>query len=327
MRVLVTGGAGYIGSHVVTALHAAGHDVLVVDDLLRGHRDEVDGAPIEQVHLAEDDAADRLSALMAAHGTDAVMHFAARKQVGESVAKPAWYYRENIGGLANLLLGMESAGVTRLVFSSSAAVYGAAEGAAIDEDVEPRPISPYGETKLFGEKLITAAAAGFGLRAVSLRYFNVAGAASPELGDPAALNLIPMVFERLDAGEPPRIFGDDYDTPDGTCVRDYIHVADLAEAHTASLSALQDAAPGNLVFNVGTGRGTSVRQIVDRVLSISGSALEPVVVPRRPGDPGYVVGSPARIAAAIGWTARHTVDDMIESAWAAHLAHVGHAPV
>ncbi|MCL2516813.1 MAG: UDP-glucose 4-epimerase GalE [Microbacteriaceae bacterium] len=322
MRVLVTGGAGYIGSHVVTALHAAGHDVLVVDDLLRRHVDAVDGAPVVRLHLAEDAAAERLAALMTEHRTDAVMHFAARKQVGESVARPAWYYRENIGGLANLLLGMEQAAVTRLVFSSSAAVYGAVEGAAIGEDVEPRPTNPYGETKLFGEKLIAAAAEGFGLRAVSLRYFNVAGAATPELGDSAALNLIPMVFDRIEAGEAPRIFGDDYPTPDGTCVRDYIHVADLADAHTAALAGLQTAAPGNTVFNVGTGIGTSVRQMIERVLAIVGSDLEPVVEGRRPGDAAYAVASPARIAAAIGWRAQHTVDEMIASAWAARLARI-----
>lgn len=320
MRLLVTGGAGYIGSHVVSALHAQGHEVMVVDDLLRRRVADVDGAPVTRIDLASDAVPDALARLLADAGTDVVMHFAARKQVGESVARPAWYYRENVGGLANLLLGMERASVTRLVFSSSAAVYGAAHGPAIDESVEPHPINPYGETKLAGERLVTAAGLGFGLRAVSLRYFNVAGAASPQLGDPAALNLIPMVFERLARGEAPQIFGADYDTPDGTCVRDYIHVADLADAHTAALAALERAEPGNVVLNVGSGTGTSVREIVSRILAVTGSSLEPEVRGRRPGDPAYVVASPARIAAAVGWVARRGVDEMISSAWAAFQA-------
>jgi UDP-glucose 4-epimerase len=320
MRLLVTGGAGYIGSHVVTALHAQGHDVVVVDDVLRTPVDEVDGAPIVRLDLASDSAPEAIARVLAEHGVDVVMHFAARKQVGESVARPAWYYSQNIGGLANLLLGMERAGVDRLVFSSSAAVYGAADGVSIDESVEPHPINPYGETKLAGEHLVSAAARAFGLRAVSLRYFNVAGAASPELGDPASLNLIPMVFERLVKGERPQIFGADYDTPDGTCVRDYIHVVDLAEAHTAALRLIADGEPGNVVLNVGSGIGTSVRQIIDRSLAVVGSTLEPIVVDRRPGDPAFVVASPARIAEVIGWRARHGVDEMVASAWAAFQA-------
>lgn len=320
MRLLVTGGAGYIGSHVVTALHTQGHEVVVVDDQLRSRVDEVDGAPVITLDLASDAAPDALARLLSESGVHAVMHFAARKQVGESVARPAWYYSQNIGGLANLLLGMEQASVTRLVFSSSAAVYGAADGSGIDESVEPRPINPYGETKLAGEHLISAAARAFGLHAVSLRYFNVAGAASPELGDPASLNLIPMAFERVMRGEAPQIFGADYDTPDGTCVRDYIHVADLAEAHTAALALLERGEPGNTVFNVGTGVGTSVREIVSRVLEVTGSDLEPVVTDRRPGDPAYVVASAARIAEVVGWRARRGVDEMVESAWAAFRA-------
>jgi UDP-glucose 4-epimerase len=318
MRLLITGGTGYIGSHVVTALHARGHDVVVVDEKPQDAGRLSEEVPVVSLDLTTDAAPDVLSRLLS--GVDAVMHFAARKQVGESVARPAWYYRENIGGLANLLLGMERAAVTRLVFSSSAAVYGAADGLAIDESIEPVPINPYGETKLVCERLVSAATRAFGLRAVSLRYFNVAGAASPELGDPASLNLIPMVFERLIRGHAPKIFGADYDTPDGTCVRDYIHVADLAEAHMAALTLLEDSEAGNTVLNVGTGVGTSVREIVARVLKVTGSELEPVIAQRRPGDPAYVVASAARIAELVGWRAIHSVDEMVESAWSSFRA-------
>lgn len=317
MRILVTGGAGYIGLHVVSALRRQGHEVLIVDAHPGNAVGRFDGVPILTMDLTSSGIVDTLAREMAERGVEAVMHFAARKQVAESVARPAWYYSQNVGGLANLLLSMEAAAVTRLVFSSSAAVYGSADGAHIDESVAPEPINPYGESKLAGERLVSASAAAFGLRAVSLRYFNVAGAASPDLGDPASLNLVPMVFERIVRGESPLIFGADYETPDGTCVRDYIHVADLADAHTAALGLLSDAGPGNTILNVGTGIGTSVREIVTRALEVTGSTLTPIVTGRRPGDPAYVVASVKRIAEVLGWHASLGVDEMVESAWAA----------
>jgi UDP-glucose 4-epimerase len=216
---------------------------------------------------------------------------------------------------------MERALVDRIIFSSSAAVYGETRG-DVPESTPKAPTSPYGETKPVGEWLLSTAAAAQKLDAISLRYFNVAGAGWPELGDKMALNLVPMVFERLDADESPRIFGDDYDTPDGTCVRDYVHVMDLAEAHVAALDALStDAAVAGArhrVFNVGTGKGTSVREMIDVILRVSGAPQAAEVVARRPGDPARVVGVVDRISEELGWKARLSLREIVESAWSAH---------
>jgi UDP-glucose 4-epimerase len=246
-----------------------------------------------------------------------VVHIAAKKQVGESVEQPLRYYRENVTGLRTLLEVMTDAGVGKLVFSSSAAVYGMPDVELVTEDTPCAPMSPYGETKLVGEWLIAATARAHGIRAASLRYFNVAGAAEPALADAGVFNLIPMVFERLEAGEAPRIFGDDYTTPDGTCVRDYIHVEDIASAHLAAARRLGEAAEGtNLVLNIGRGEGSSVREMVDRILKITGHEhIAPAVAERRPGDPARVVASADRIRRELDWSARHDLDDMIRSAW------------
>ncbi|MGW1145659.1 UDP-glucose 4-epimerase GalE [Streptomyces sp. NPDC002454] len=315
MSWLVTGGAGYIGAHVVRALVEGGQRVVVFDDLSTGSRDRVpDGVPLV-VGSVLDRAA--LDAALREHAVTGVVHIAGKKQVGESVEKPYFYYRENVTGLQTLLEAMADAGVDRLVFSSSAAVYGMPDVTLVTEDTPCAPLSPYGETKLVGEWLINAAARAHGLRAASLRYFNVAGAAAPALADSGVFNLIPMVFERLEAEEAPRIFGDDYATPDGTCVRDYIHVEDIASAHLAAAVKLADAAPGtSLTLNIGRGEGSSVREMVERILKVTGREDQaPAVVERRAGDPARVVASADRIREELGWSARYGIDEMIESAW------------
>ncbi len=317
MTILVTGGAGYIGAHVVRALRERGDEVIIVDDLVTGIATRNAEVPLFQMDVAKSSSVDELAQLLSSRGVTGVIHFAARKQVGESVAKPAWYFAENVGGLANVLLAMERARVGRIIFSSSAAVYGDARG-LVAETATKAPTSPYGETKLVGEWLIDAAARAQQLDAISLRYFNVAGAGWPELGDQMALNLVPMVFERLHAQESPRIFGDDYDTPDGTCIRDYVHVMDLAEAHIVALDALNSKGGRHRVFNVGTGEGTSVREMIDVILRVSGAPFTAEVVARRPGDPAQVTADVALIAQQLGWQSSRNIVDIVESAWAAH---------
>jgi UDP-glucose 4-epimerase len=319
MTVLVTGGAGYIGAHVVRLLRGRG-DTVVVDDLSTGTPSRVGDVPLVQIDLAADDAVDKLSALMREYAVDAVVHIAAKKQVGESAEKPAWYFHQNVGGMANLLMAMESAEVGRLMFSSSAATYGLPDvpaGTLLDEDVTCRPISPYGETKLICEWLCRDAAAAWGLRWAGLRYFNVAGAGWPDLGDPAVLNLIPIALQALTSGEQPKIFGDDYDTPDGTCIRDYVHILDLADAHVATLDYLEGDDRPHTVFNVGTGSGASVKEVLDQVAASTGYDVDAPVAQRRPGDPAMLVADVSRISDVLGWRSSKTLAEMVDSAWQA----------
>lgn len=323
MTVLLTGGTGYIGSHVAHLLRDRGDEVVIVDDLVTGARDRVEGFPLVELDLASPDAPRALASTLREHRVDAVVHFAARKQAGESVAEPVRYYRDNLGGLGHLLDAMSAAGVGTLVFSSSAAVYGQGEGRPIGEDAPTIPVNPYGETKLAGEWLVNAWVRAHGeARATSLRYFNVAGAGDPRLGDRMALNLIPMVFERLVARERPRVFGDDYATPDGTCVRDFVHVADLADAHVLALDALRGGAPGARVYNVGTGRGYSVREVIDAIGRATGLEVAAEVLPRRAGDPDSIVADASRIAGELGWRASRGLDDMVSSAWEGYRRNV-----
>ncbi|MET9447176.1 UDP-glucose 4-epimerase GalE [Streptomyces cinerochromogenes] len=313
MTWLITGGAGYIGAHVVRAMTAAGERTVVYDDLSTGLAERVP-AEVPLVRGSTLDA-QRLGRVLAEHRITGVVHLAAKKQVGESMERPLHYYRENVEGLRVLLEAVTAAQVASFVLSSSAAVYGMPDTGLVTEETPCRPLSPYGETKLAGEWLVRATGRATGLATASLRYFNVAGAAGPELADTGVSNLVPMVFERLTEGAAPRIFGDDYPTPDGTCVRDYIHVADLAEAHVTVARALRSAPGADLTFNIGRGEGVSVREMIDHINAVTGYDRPPTVTPRRPGDPARVVASATRIATELGWHAKYDVQDMITSAW------------
>jgi UDP-glucose 4-epimerase len=316
MTWLVTGGAGYIGAHVVHAMVEDGTAVVAVDDLSTGAADRVQRAP-----LVEGSVLDRelLDCTIAEHGVTGVVHIAAKKQVGESVADPLKYYRENVSGLVTLLEACRDAGVDRFVFSSSAATYGLPDVDLVDEDVPGVPLSPYGESKLVGEWIMRDCATAFGLRYMALRYFNVAGAASPELGDPGIFNLIPMVFRELETGSRPKVFGNDYPTPDGTCIRDYVHVADIAAAHLAAARAL-DCGAASATYNIGRGEGSSVLDVIDVIGKVTGLDVTPEFVERRPGDPARIVAAVDRIHAGLGFTATRDLEDMVRSAWTAWRA-------
>jgi UDP-glucose 4-epimerase len=313
MTWLITGGAGYIGAHVVRAMTEAGEQAVVYDDLSTGIAERVP-ADVPLVVGSTLDA-ERVAHTLADHEVTGVVHLAAKKQVGESVELPLHYYRENVEGLRVLLEAVTAAGVPSFVFSSSAAVYGMPDVPVVTEETPCAPMSPYGETKLAGEWLVRATGRATGLATACLRYFNVAGTAAPELADTGVYNLIPMVFEKLTADAPPRIFGDDYDTPDGTCVRDYIHVADLAEAHVAAARTLQSSPGRGLTVNIGRGEGVSVREMIDRINAVTGYDRPPTTTSRRPGDPARVVASADLAATELGWKAKHDIQDMITSAW------------
>ncbi|QTX05284.1 UDP-glucose 4-epimerase GalE [Agromyces archimandritae] len=314
MTVLVTGGAGYIGAHVVRLLQEAGRPVVVVDDLSTGDEGRLGGAPLVRMDLSAADAPARLGSVFDEHEVDAVIHFAAKKEVGVSVERPTWYYRQNVGGLTNLLDAVEAAGVRDVVFSSSAAVYGMPDISRVDEDAETLPINPYGETKLVGEWMLRDASRAGRLRVAALRYFNVAGAGWDDLGDPVALNLVTIVLDRLHRGLRPLVYGDDYPTVDGTGVRDYVHVLDLARAHLAVLDRLGEVDEPFEAFNVGTGHGASVLQVVREVERAAGVSIEPELVARRPGDPAELVADASKIQRVAGWRAEYGLEQIIDSA-------------
>lgn len=319
--VLVTGGAGYIGSHACKALARAGYLPVAYDNLVHGHRDAVKWGPLEEGDIAD---RSRLDAVIVRHRPAAVMHFAAHAYVGESVGDPGKYYRNNVAGSLHLLEAMRDHGIDRMVFSSTCATYGEPQRLPLGEDHPQHPINPYGASKLMVERMLADFGAAHGLRSTCLRYFNAAGAdPDGEIGeahDPET-HLVPLLLQAA-AGARPHVtvFGEDYPTADGTCVRDYIHVTDLADAHVLALRALEPGR-GSSVYNLGNGRGFSVREVVEAVRRVTGREVPVVVGPRRDGDPPVLVGDASRIRAELGWEpALGALDDMIGTAWRWHQA-------
>ena len=315
-KILVTGGAGYIGSHTTHALLAAGNDVQVVDDLSKGYAHNVPEGRLNVINLHDTVG---LAQLFASHQFDAVVHFAAFIAVGESVSEPEKYFRNNVGGSLSLLAAMRKAAVRRLVFSSTAAVYGNPETTPIPETAPWRPVNPYGESKLMTETTLRWMDQCSGLRSVILRYFNACGSESQwgigEEHEPET-HLIPLVFRAIRTGEPLTIFGNDYPTADGTCIRDYIHVSDLAVAHLAALDSLMSGGPSE-IFNAGAGHGYSVMQVLQAAEKVTGKPVPYTFGPRRDGDPAELVADSSKLQKAMGWQPRYaSLESMVESAWA-----------
>jgi UDP-arabinose 4-epimerase len=320
--VLVTGGAGFLGSHVCKGLAESGWRPVTYDNLSTGHEWAVRWGPLERGELAD---RARLAAAIARHKPVAAMHFAGLISVGDSVRDPAPYYANNVGATLTLLDCLREQGVEALVFSSSAAVYGTPDRVPIPEDHAIAPINPYGVSKAMVERILSDYSAAYGLRSVSLRYFNAAAAdPSAEIGEAHApeTHLVPLVLDvALGRREELLVFGDDYDTPDGTCIRDYIHVVDLAEAHLKALDYLR-AGGGTAAINLGNGAGHSVRAVVEAARAVTGHPIPLRVVARRPGDPAILVADASAARARLGWQPRHpAIERMIEDAWRWHRKH------
>jgi UDP-glucose-4-epimerase GalE len=311
--ILVVGGAGYIGSHAAHALRRHGYDVLIYDNLSRGHRFLAEG-----FELIEAAIADRAQLTRALDRVSGIMHFAADSQVGESVENPRKYFDNNVEGGLTLLNAALDAGIKRFIFSSTCAVYGIPAKVPITEDTPRQPVNPYGMSKLFFENALESYGRAYGLRSISLRYFNAAGADEGgtigELHHPET-HLIPSALKAI-TGErgPLELFGEDYPTPDGTCIRDYIHVNDLAEAHVLALKHL-DAVTASARFNLGTGQGASVKEVIATIEQVTGSAVPRRMGPRRPGDPPELVADPSRAQSALGWKATRSLRDIVQTAW------------
>ena len=311
---LVTGGAGYIGSHVVRELQLAGFQPVVFDDFSAGlHLRIPQDVPVVEGDIADTKA---LRAAFTKFEVTGVIHLAAKKAAGESVDLPLYYYKENVTGLQSVLGAMVDSGIDNFVYSSSAAVYGTPQSNPVKESEPLNPESPYGETKVIGEWLAKDLATSNALNWVSLRYFNVAGAGSDDLGDNSVNNLIPMVFQALEIGGRPKIFGADYPTPDGTCIRDYIHVVDLAGAHVAAVKKCETGR-ANLAINVGRGSGVSVQEVMDSIAGVIGRDISPEVVGRRAGDPAATFADVELGEAELAWSAQRDLNDMVSSAWSA----------
>ncbi|CAM3155409.1 UDP-glucose 4-epimerase GalE [Stackebrandtia soli] len=312
MTWLVTGGAGYIGSHVVRRLSESGYSSVVFDDLTSGTENRVpDGVPLVSGNLGDRDT---LTSAMREHGVTGVINLAARKSVPESVERPLWYYEQNVGGFITLLEAMEDAGVRHLVQSSSAAVYGAASGDALREDVPVTPISAYGQTKLMAEHILADVAPAQDLSYLALRYFNPVGAAAPELAEVGGANVIAVLFRAIDAGEPFTLTGADFDTRDGSGLRDYIHILDLAEAHVAAVAHVESNTVRD-VLNIGTGRGYTVMELLETVRAVTGLPVPHEVVGRRPGDTAGAAANVDKATRLLDWRASRDLKDMVASAW------------
>jgi UDP-glucose 4-epimerase len=317
MTWLVTGGAGYIGAHIVRALRAAGIDTVVIDDLSSGHASFVpEGVPFVKGTILNREL---VVASLTDHGVTGVIHVAGFKYAGVSVSRPLHTYEQNVTGTAILLDAMQQVGVERMVFSSSAAVYGTPGTEVVTEDTPKHPESPYGETKLIGEWLLRDQGVAAGLKHTSLRYFNVVGSGDDTVYDSSPFNLFPLVIEALLAGREPSINGDDYPTPDGTAVRDYVHVSDVAAAHVAAARRLESGEPLEAAYNLGSGDGASVRRIMTVMAEASGVDFTPAITARRVGDPARIVASGDLAARDLDWKMRHTLSHMAESAWAARI--------
>lgn len=315
MTWMLTGGAGYIGAHIVRAFRAIDLPVVVLDDLSTGIAENVPGdVPLVTASVQDRDA---VRAAIREYGVTGLLHLAAKKAVGESVEKPLLYWDENVGGMVTLLQVCLDEGIDRVLFSSSAAVFGTPPVEFVTEETPTAPLSPYGETKLVGEWVLRdLATANPNLRWAALRYFNVAGAGAKELADRSVANLVPMTFQALRAGRNPQLFGDDYPTRDGSCVRDYIHVVDLAEAHAAAARRL-DEGPLGEVYNVGRGEGITVKEVFDTVRAVTGLDFAVDVVGRRAGDAPAYFADASKIGKELGWTARLDLEEMVRSAWEA----------
>ena len=316
MDILLTGGAGFIGAHISNLESDSSLSLCTVDDLSSGFEARLSSAAQNFMVSLQD--FDELKRCFESSNMTHVVHLAAKKRVGESVERPDYYWQENVVGFENLLSVMAEFDVKNLLFSSSAAVYGQPDlpvGSFFSETDPCNPINPYGETKLEGERLAQEYATKNDARVIALRYFNVAGAGRKDLGDRFTYNLIPIVFEALDRGDRPVVFGSDYETPDGTCIRDYVHVQDLADAHISALDLIDKSEPGFDVINIGTGVGASVLEVIDTISEVTGKIIQPRFVERRQGDPASLVADVSKAKEVLNWESKRDLKQIVSSAW------------
>jgi UDP-glucose 4-epimerase len=316
-KVLVIGGAGYIGAHICQSLVDNGYSVRIFDDFSNGLHRRIDG---KFTDLVEASVLDRSALIRAMDGIDSIIHLAAKKAVEDSVSNPLKYYEHNVGGTLNILAAMAVKKVKKIVFSSTAAVYAPSEKSAIDESDLLAPLSPYGATKVMAEELIKSVGVAEGFSTISLRYFNVVGSTKVEFADNSKDNLVPKVFAAIKRGESPEIYGSDYPTKDGTCIRDYIHVADLADSHLSALKRVESSIVHE-AYNVGSGKGYSVKEMIDQIAVSMNKELTPKLCPRRAGDIPQLIASISQIERELGWKPKRSLQEMIDSAWQAEAGN------